>query len=560
METKRCPHCGETLPISSTFCPACFKELATEVAEPVAVSKKKNIKKPILFLWLGVLVLVVLFFIFLCVFSQGQQANVNPGTTFTHSPLSDSTSSADSAVPEFTLGTNTPSDTNVPSDTNAPSDTNTLSATNTQTQTVESVTRTPGATTNGIPTATPSFSFQIPTFFPFLTSSATTGNPATNTSTATNHRNTATATASKTPTPTKATATKTATATAKPTATTKPTTTVKPTATAKPTATPTPVIDESLFAYTVSDGKATITDYYGADAIVYVPSALGGYPVTVIDEFAFSNLNGLKEVYIMDGITTIGKEAFFYCENLEKVHMADSITEIGQSAFASNRKLYDVHLSANLVTISSSGFSNCKNLKEITFPDGLQYIGSNSFTGCSITKARIPASVKSMDFAFLWSETLESIDVDSGNATYYSVDGVLFKKIYDSIHELIVYPACKKDTSYTVPAVVKEIFTAAFANNTYLKNVTLSPQMHSIGSSAFLDCTALTSVKTYSYLEVIGDAFENCTNLTTMNLESSVTTINKDAFSGCNNLTLTVVKDSYAHTYAESNNIAYILK
>ncbi len=59
-----------------------------------------------------------------------------------------------------------------------------------------------------------------------------------------------------------------------------------------------------------------------------------------------------------------------------------------------------------------------------------------------------------------------------------------------------------------------------------------------IGSSAFGNCTGLTSVSIPSSVTYIGHyAFENCTGLTSVNIPSSVTTIERYAFSGCTGLT-----------------------
>ena len=43
----------------------------------------------------------------------------------------------------------------------------------------------------------------------------------------------------------------------------------------------------SGFTYKVSGGEATITDYTGSATKLTIPSTLGGYPVTVIGDYAF---------------------------------------------------------------------------------------------------------------------------------------------------------------------------------------------------------------------------------------------------------------------------------
>ncbi len=59
----------------------------------------------------------------------------------------------------------------------------------------------------------------------------------------------------------------------------------------------------------------------------------------------------------------------------------------------------------------------------------------------------------------------------------------------------------------------------------------------SIGSSAFLGCSGLTTVSIPSSVTSIGEyAFYGCTGLTTVSIPGSVTSIGKYAFSGCSSL------------------------
>ena len=50
------------------------------------------------------------------------------------------------------------------------------------------------------------------------------------------------------------------------------------------------------YTYTVSNGKATITQYNGADKVVVVPTTLGGYPVTTIGYYAFQYCDCITKI------------------------------------------------------------------------------------------------------------------------------------------------------------------------------------------------------------------------------------------------------------------------
>lgn len=96
-------------------------------------------------------------------------------------------------------------------------------------------------------------------------------------------------------------------------------------------------VDGVLFNY---DGSKLIRYPCGKSGTSYtVPDV-----VTIIEESAFDNCNGLKEVNIPSTVTNIGANAFQNCSALVSVTIhAQSLTEYGKNAFdynASGRKIY----------------------------------------------------------------------------------------------------------------------------------------------------------------------------------------------------------------------------
>ena len=73
-------------------------------------------------------------------------------------------------------------------------------------------------------------------------------------------------------------------------------------------------------------------------------------------------------------------------------------------------------------------------------------------------------------------------------------------------------------------------------------NVQIPSGVTTIGSSAFYECTGLTSIEIPSGVTTIGSsAFQGCTGLTSIEIPSGVTTISNYAFTGCTNITSIVV-------------------
>jgi hypothetical protein len=113
------------------------------------------------------------------------------------------------------------------------------------------------------------------------------------------------------------------------------------------------------------------------------------------------------------------------------------------------------------------------------------------------------------------------------------MDGVLFNK-KGSV--LGVYPAGKTG-AYTIPNSVTSIGNSAFLLCTGLTSVTIPNSVTSIGDSAFNSCTGLTSVTIPNSVTSIGkSAFNGCTGLTSVTIPNSVTSIGNYAFRGCSGL------------------------
>lgn len=226
------------------------------------------------------------------------------------------------------------------------------------------------------------------------------------------------------------------------------------------------VYRNGFYTYTVSGGKATITDF--DDSVrgsVVIPSKLGGYPVTCI-----------------------GKSAFVRCR-ITNVTIPNSVTKIGEAAFIDSY-----------------------SLKKVTIPNSVTEISAWAFKGCSeMTSVFVPASVKHIGyFAFGLCEKLTSISVDKNNRYYSGEGGVLFNKAKTILRQ---YPSGNTRKSYTIPGSVTEISDAAFSS-CQLTNITISNRVTTIGYEAFVDCIQLTSIIIPSSVTMIKDnAFATSINL-----------------------------------------------
>ena len=166
---------------------------------------------------------------------------------------------------------------------------------------------------------------------------------------------------------------------------------------------------------------------------------------------------------------------------------------------------------------------------------------NNAFTNCTnLTRITIPASVTGLNSSsFVGCTNLTSFIVDTANQNFAGQNGILYNK---TMTEIICFPSASGNV--TIPNNVTSI-GIAFYRNTNLTSVTIPASITSISNSAFEGCTALTSVIIPASVTSIGNyAFEGCTALTGVIIPASITSIGNYAFLGCTSLTSVIIPAS----------------
>ena len=197
-----------------------------------------------------------------------------------------------------------------------------------------------------------------------------------------------------------------------------------------------------------------------------------------------------------------------------------SVITIGTAAFEDCYNLSNVTMSAGVSNISDYAFDYCEGMASVTIPNTVVSIGYGAFEVTGLTNVTIPASTTFIDKeAFIDCYSLTNITVDPSNPAYSSLAGVLFDKGQTS---LIQYPIGKVG-SYTIPSSVTNIADYAFVDcSSSLSNVTISSHVVTIGNSAFADCRLLTNVFIPASVTSIGSyAFGNLLNLNSFTVDSN---------------------------------------
>ncbi len=155
-----------------------------------------------------------------------------------------------------------------------------------------------------------------------------------------------------------------------------------------------------------------------------------------------------------------------------------------------------------------------EEITAVAMEEGITRFRMDDFAGLeNLESISIPASVNRLDSSSSIGyvhRRLKNIEVAARNKAYTSEDGVLFDK---KKTELLLYPAGKTETSYTVPDKVSEIYVYAFKGS-HLEKVILPDSLKSINVGAFEE-SALTSILIPAKVSYIyNNPFMGCDRLT----------------------------------------------
>ncbi len=294
-------------------------------------------------------------------------------------------------------------------------------------------------------------------------------------------------------------------------------------------------VDSANTAYTAEDGVLYTKDMDTlvaypvgkTDAAFVIPKG-----VETINNRAFKGNDVLRDVTIPYSVTTISQYAFENCTALEVIRYtgtdsqwsavkknaswdnnAGSETAAGKytvkyelaSGKCGENLEWEISVTGTLV-IKGSGsmidFATADKapwyeyrdiIKTVAIESGVTSVSSNAFFGYNITSITVPASVTTIaDNALRDCDSLTAINVDAANTVYVTVNGILFT---EDMKTLLLYPAGKSETEYSIPEDVVTIGAYAFEGNENLTTVNIPVSVTAIGGYAFANCSNIATIK-----------------------------------------------------------------
>ena len=284
--------------------------------------------------------------------------------------------------------------------------------------------------------------------------------------------------------------------------------------------------------------------------------------LTSIGEYAFFNCHELESIDLPNGVTSIGTYAFTSCQKMTSIHLPDNLTVLTPWVLDLCISLTSLTLPPALTTISEHALSQMYKLQSIEIPSSVTTIGNGAFSSdSSLTTITIPSSVTTMGTGVFYScAKMKSAVIQNsmmGPQQFRGckvLDNVTLNNTIKAIPSMCFFGTAFKQ--FTIPSSVTSVYSQAFQDSK-IETLTVDGDLESTGGNVFVgnpltklivnsstfkvsffpELKDMITTATFGNVTHIAEgALQDCAELETLTLPSSVQSIGNSAFSGCTKL------------------------
>lgn len=297
-------------------------------------------------------------------------------------------------------------------------------------------------------------------------------------------------------------------------------------------------------------------DYYKKTLLIYPCGKGANYSVpsgTVsIGENAFACCETIQSISFPNSLTRISDHAFEYCTNLSSVKISQNISDIGYGAFrgctslqkfvvdvnnAYYKELDGVLFSENTLWAFPSGRKG-----QYVIPDNVSGITVSAFEDSQLEEVSIPSSVTSiLGLAFagsalnnvycynekplsIYENVFSAVDADLW-VPYKSVTLYENAKGWNTLNVRPIYP----DNNFVYEGIHYHLDFGK-------KTASISAKAEKYSGDIAIPESIVYSEESFKVTSLENSAFENCSDVTSLTLPASISSIGTDAFTGCTSL------------------------
>lgn len=317
------------------------------------------------------------------------------------------------------------------------------------------------------------------------------------------------------------------------------------------------------------EGSTAIPTTYAGDFTI--PSSVNGYTVTKVGAYAFQGCSGITAMILPEGIKEIGDYAFVNAtamtsvslpESLEKigsgtfkysgltaVELPENSLNLGSAAFMGCSQLASVKLPSQITVLPNYLFENCYRLGSIVIPNNVNTIGSSCFRNTALTSVLLPESLGSLgsssfecaNLTTVVSPLKQPISIydntfsNRTNATLYVPMGwksnynvALYWKEFGTIVDDDMVSMSPENIVIHFRVISEDDKTCEVYRGE--NTAAIDGYNNAQEGAVFVQVTVPASVQGYTVTRIGQHAFYGCTQVTGINLPSTIKEIGYQAF------------------------------